>query len=258
MKRRGRSALVIALALTGVACGDDGDGGAGGTASTASTSSTGGATKTGTGATTGTTSASATSTTTATASSASDASSSSTGAMCPDIDCTNDCPDGFWPELDTCPSCVCQAALSFVRAESPHDPQHVTVAATASPFIGGIDRWTLGLTWTFDIPQGADDKEVLTTTVRLPVMDLMTEPGATNEMRVYEAAGQDALEIMDGHWTLFGFGIIEDDLTPTGGFVSIRRNGMIFEGFASLDFESSDGPAKYHVGGPFTAQIPPI
>lgn len=245
-------ASIIASAL---ACGDDTDGPGGSGGAGATTATTGGPATTGT----MTTSSSTTTATTAAITSASNSASTGTGgADCPDIVCTVTCEFGFWDDLEGCDTCACAPPPIELRTNGfMHDTQHVAMTTEADMFIGGIDRWVFDFQWVYDDPQASDDQIVVTATVRLQTgVNPDWEPDEQNATWFSPENESNPIEMMGGDYTLYGFGVIMDTLTPVSGWLSIRRIGDTFEGGVFLDMQGNGSAGEVHASGPFSVPVP--
>lgn len=243
----------FASLLLAAACGDDdgGTGGAGGSTTTSTTST--GTSQSGT--TSGTTTSA---TTTASSTSSSSSSTGAGGGDCPDITCTETCPDGYWDDLEGCQTCACAppAGVELSIQGVPRDPQYLTVDVAASELIGGIDRWVFDFTWTSDNPGASDDAEVVNATVRLMKIGPQYEPSETNATWYSPEDDGMPLEVLPGEYTLYGFGVFMDTLTPVSGYLSIRRVGDTFEGGVSLEMQGAGTAGMVHAAAPFSVPTP--
>jgi hypothetical protein len=243
----------LVSALLALGCGDDedGSGGAGGTSTTTTTTSS---VQTGT---TGSTTSTGSSATTGTATSSSSSSTSGTGGGCPDIDCGNVCPDGYWDDLEGCQTCACappEVELSINGFTKP--AADVTFDVMADHFIGGIDRWVFNFTWTYDDPLASDDAEVVEATVRIMQVGPQYEPSETNATWYSPQDDGMPLEVLPGDYTLFGFAVLHDTLAPVSGILSIRRVGTTFEGGVWLEMQGAGTAGMVHAAGPFDVPVP--
>ncbi len=242
-------ASVIASAL---ACSDDSEeptGSGGGT----TTVTTGGPS------TTGTMTTSSSSTTSSSTSTSSSSSTGTGGADCPDVTCQVTCDYGYWDDLEGCQTCACAPPPIELSTQGvPHDSQYVAMQTVADEFIGGINRWVFDFTWTYDNPGASDDAVVVEATVRLMRDgDPSYEPTETNATWFWPPTQQETpLEPMDGAYTLYGFGIINDTLVPVSGWLSIRRVNDVFEGGVVLEMQGNGAAGAVHAAGPFSVPVP--
>ncbi len=242
-------AWLTGLALLALGCGDDGSttsGGGGG--STSGVTSASGATS----ATTSTATSTATGATTGSASSTTGA-----GGGCPDLSCTDLCPNGTWVGLDGCDTCACAPPPLSLSVDGFTKPvAFVSLDVVASELIGGIDRWVFDFTWTYDDPMTSDDAEVVEATVRIMRTDPMFEPSEASVTWFSPEDDGNPIESLGGMYTLYGFAIINDTLTPLNGFLSIRVNGADFEGGVLLDLQGAGQAGLVHATGPFKVAMP--
>ncbi|MBL9021193.1 MAG: hypothetical protein JNL21_03290 [Myxococcales bacterium] len=242
--------LWLASALV-LGCGDDEDGSGGGGTSSATTTSS--SAQTGT---TGSTTTSGT-TTAGTTTSSSSSSTSGTGGGCPVINCEDPCPDGLWQDAEGCDTCACappEVELSINGFAKP--AANVTFDVMADHFIGGIDRWVFNFTWTYDDPLASDDTEVVEATVRIMQVGPQYEPSETNATWYSPQDNGMPLEVLPGDYTLFGFAVLHDTLTPVSGILSIRKVGMTFEGGVWLEMQGAGTAGMVHAAGPFDVPVP--
>ena len=158
--------------------------------------------------------------------------------------------------MDGCPTCTCAPPEKQLWVQGiQRDPAHLTITTVATKYIGGIDRWVFDFTWHYDDPLASDDEEFVTAQVR--VQDLpMYEITEANVSWFSPSDDGTPLELMEGTYTLYGFGVVTYTLTPAAGFLSIRRDGNTFEGGVFL-FMNGAGPAgAVDAGGPFSVAVP--
>ena len=243
---RARHLCLASALLALVGCSDDEDGSDGGTSSATTTTSSSQAT---------TTSSSVTTTGATTSSSAS--STSGAGGGCPVIDCESPCPDGYWDDLEGCQTCACAPPAVALSVDGFAKPAaNTTLDVVADHFIGGIDRWVFNFTWTYDDPQAADDEEVVEATVRIMQIGPQYEPSETNATWYSPENDGMPLEVLPGDYTLYGFAVIEDTLTPVSGLLSVRKVGATFEGGVWLDMQGAGTAGMVHATGPFAVAVP--
>ncbi len=192
-----------------------------------------------------------------TTSASSVASTGAGGSDCPDIVCTLTCGHGYWDDLEGCQTCACAPPpVELATNGMMHDSQDVTFQTMADHFIGGIDRWVFNFQWSYDDPQASDDEIVVEATVRIMQLDPMYEPSETNVTWFEPEHAGMPLEVMQGEYTLYGFGIVMDTLTPVSGYLSIRRVGDVFEGGVSLEMQGAGAAGAVHASGPFAVPVP--
>jgi len=177
---------------------------------------------------------------------------------CPDIACSVSCPGATWPEADGCPSCACATDLEMTVTGYDRPVEHVDATVQASEFIGGIDRWVFDFLWQYDDPNVSDEAEDVVTTVRIMRIAPEFEPALPNVTYFTPEDDGNPLEIIQSQYTLYGIAIQTAELSPVGGFFSIRRVNDLFEGHVSLDFVVNGGgfPQTVHVATPFSAPVP--
>lgn len=176
---------------------------------------------------------------------------------CADISCVEPCPGATWPEVDNCPSCACASQLEMVMDSVARPTQHVSLMVNATELIGGIDRWVFDFLWQYDDPMASDDAEDVAISVRLMRLSPAVEPALANATYRYPDDSGNPLEVMQGTYTLYGFGVFSQGIDPVSGFFSIRRVGNMFQGHVYLNTNGLGmGPNSVHVAGPFQAQVP--
>jgi hypothetical protein len=180
-----------------------------------------------------------------------------TGGGCPDIDCATPCAYGYWDGLDGCQTCACAPPpLELTVNGATKDPTHLTLDTTASELIGGIDRWVFDFTWNYDDPLASDDQEIVQVSVRIMRTGPEYEPSETNATWFYPESSGAPLEIPPGDYTLYGFGVLMDTLTPVSGYLSIRRVDDVFEGGVVLKLEGQGVAAEVQALGKFSVAVP--
>ncbi len=176
---------------------------------------------------------------------------------CPDNDgvCDVSCPMGFLRDDRGCLTCACDARLALAINGQQEEARNVSFEVEAGVFIGGINRWTFDLRWSFDDPRIADEAYEVRVPMRVQ-QDTGFVPGPDWVTFFIDNPGP--WEAFGGRYTLFGFGVIEADLTITEGFLSIRQVGGIFELRTALTLQSEDpnGPGQIDASAAFRTMAP--
>jgi hypothetical protein len=81
------------------------------------------------------------------------------GGACPTIDCSEDCPFGFWDDADGCATCDCAPPPVVMQTGGvTHDPAHVTFDAFCE-YSPGSGVFNYQFRWTYDDPTVEDEEE---------------------------------------------------------------------------------------------------
>jgi len=179
-------------------------------------------------------------------------------ASCPAIKCATSCPGDRWLGLDGCTTCACAVPPPQLTHEAFSCPlQSLTLKATSSYFIGGIDRWDIDFEWVCSAvalgsPSRASLKVALPQPQAVPV-------DATNRTFYWpKAQGLEGFQLSAGTIWLRGSGVpeIEEPLLPTSAFLSIRREGDELVGGVQYVGEDSAHTHQTTLAGPFRVPVP--
>jgi hypothetical protein len=173
-------------------------------------------------------------------------------SVCPDILCGEDCPFGFWDDLEGCPSCSCGPPPLMMQTHGvTHDPDHVTLQVDNywAPASGTV---SLDFRWTYDDPSAEDEEEFVTARVEAMEWELTPYP----DSQTFHLPQAEARLEWSARWASSGLDPAEADLTIVDGFLSVRgvENRFDVEGSVYLVMESASAyPGTVVVAGPFTA-----
>ncbi len=173
------------------------------------------------------------------------------------LQCTHDCPDGYWPEINGDPSCACAANLDLMQGDASVDPMMLSMDTSVSLYIGGIDRLDFTFTWQYDDPQSVDEEMTVECPVGMPLTTFPPDVPSTNATYFYN--NLDGPHII-ANCKLYSAKHSGDLVLPDEGFFSLRSNGDKYEGYIYL-FLSADGhhgEKQFKVSGPFQTPIPEV